>query len=277
MPELVWIVDPATGDLVVEGLATEAAVALAGDLLPAPHMLNCAQPLATVPLPTPRETAGDAPALRVAALWHGSVVEGPGRRSVLQVQGCPLRCSARCFVPATHDLEAGVVLPVDTLVDALLDPAGAPRDGISVLGGEPFGQPAGLAALLRRFKRRGLHTTVYTGYTLATLGIQPGPRHSRSSGVRRSVDRWPVLASAGRRRRRMARLPQPAPDRPSRRRTGQPGACGVTDAHRPGTRLPSASWNSYRPLVSTSAGEIARRGGTRTTRAPRASILVATK
>ena len=175
MPEVVWIVDPTTGDLVVEGLATEAAVALAGDLLPSPHMLNCAQPLATVPLPTPRETAGDAPALRVAALWHGSVVEGPGRRSVLQVQGCPLRCSARCFVPATHDLEAGVVLPVDTLVDALLDPAGAPRDGISVLGGEPFGQPAGLAALLRRLKLRGPHTTVYTGYTLAALAIQPDP------------------------------------------------------------------------------------------------------
>ena len=97
MPELVWIVDPATGDLVVEGLATKAAVALAGDLLPSPHMLNCAQPLATVPLATPREPAGDAPALRVAALWHGSVVEGPGRRSVLQVQGCPLRCSAPIY------------------------------------------------------------------------------------------------------------------------------------------------------------------------------------
>ena len=33
------------------------------------------------------------PVLRVASLYHASVVEGPGRRSVLQVQGCPLRCS----------------------------------------------------------------------------------------------------------------------------------------------------------------------------------------
>jgi len=173
MPEVVWIVDSATGDLVVEGLETEEALALAGDLLPFPKTLNCAQPLATVPLPTSCESS--TPTLRVTALWHGSVVEGPGRRSVLQVQGCPLRCSALCFVPATHAIEAGVVLPVDMLVDALLDPAGAPRDGISVLGGEPFGQPAGLAVLLRRLKARGLHTTVYTGYTLAALARQPEP------------------------------------------------------------------------------------------------------
>jgi hypothetical protein len=93
MPELIWIIDPATGDLVVEGLGREDALALAGDLLPSPRLLNCAQPLATVPLPTNREADRHGPVLRVAALWHGSVVEGPGRRSVLQVQGCPLRCS----------------------------------------------------------------------------------------------------------------------------------------------------------------------------------------
>src|SRR5438132_11090574 len=100
MPELVWIVDPATGDLVVEGLEVEEAVVVAGDLLPPPHELNCAQPLATVPLP--RQVALSEPVLRVAGLWHASVVEGPGRRSVLQVQGCPLRCSPLCAVPRTH-------------------------------------------------------------------------------------------------------------------------------------------------------------------------------
>ena len=56
MPELVWIIDPATGDLVVEGLEAEEALALAGDLLPPPVDLNCARPLATVPLPESRAT-----------------------------------------------------------------------------------------------------------------------------------------------------------------------------------------------------------------------------
>lgn len=173
MPELVWIIDPTTGELVVEGLEQEAALALAGDLLPRPRELNCARPLMAAPLPAPE--MGTGPVLRVAALWHGSVVEGPGRRSVLQVQGCPLRCSATCYVPASHALNTGVVLGVDVLVDALLDPAGEPRDGISVLGGEPMAQAAGLAALLRRLKARGLHTTIYTGYTLEALARRSEP------------------------------------------------------------------------------------------------------
>jgi anaerobic ribonucleoside-triphosphate reductase activating protein len=174
VPELVWIVDPATGDLVVEGLQVADALELAGDLLPQPRELNCAQPLATAPLPVPGSVVRD-PVLRVASLYHASVVEGPGRRSVLQVQGCPLRCSLACFVPETHSLDDGVVLPVNVLVEALLDPIGAPRDGVSILGGEPFAQPVGLAALLRRLKARRIHTVVYTGYTLEVLARRAEP------------------------------------------------------------------------------------------------------
>ena len=174
MPELVWIVDPATGDLVVEGLQVMDALALAGDLLPPPRELNCAQPLATAALPVSGSVVR-APVLRVANLYHASVVEGPGRRSVLQVQGCPLRCSLACFVPETHSLDDGVVLPVNVLVEALLDPIGAPRDGVSILGGEPFAQPVGLAALLRSLKARRIHTVVYTGYTLEVLARRAEP------------------------------------------------------------------------------------------------------
>ena len=76
MPELIWIVDPTTGDLTVEGLDVEKALALASDLLPPPRELNCAQPLTSTRIPL--AIASDEPTLRVAALWHGSVVEGPG-------------------------------------------------------------------------------------------------------------------------------------------------------------------------------------------------------
>jgi anaerobic ribonucleoside-triphosphate reductase activating protein len=172
LPELVWIIDPASGDLVVEGLDAQEALALASDLLPSPKQLNCAQPLATVPLP--RQGTGQGPLVRVEALYHGSAVEGPGRRSVLQVRGCPLRCRG-CAVPQTHPSDGGVVLSVDQVVEVLLDPAGEPRDGITVIGGEPFAQPVGLAAVLRRVKARGLHTTVYTGYTLAALAQHSHP------------------------------------------------------------------------------------------------------
>jgi anaerobic ribonucleoside-triphosphate reductase activating protein len=171
--ELVWIIDPTNGDLVVEGLEPEQAVTLVDDLLPPPQLLNCAQPLAVASLPPPAVASG--PTLRVSALWYGSVVEGPGRRSVLQVQGCPLHCSAACYVPESHSSDTGALLPVDVLVEALLDPVGEPCDGISVVGGEPFAQADPLAALLRGLKARGVHTTVYTGYTLGALLQQRDP------------------------------------------------------------------------------------------------------
>jgi len=132
--ELIWILDPTTGDLVVEGLEAAEALALAGDLLPDPGDLNCARPLQIRALP--EFDAAGGPSLRVAGLWHASVVEGPGRRSVLACQGCNLGCRG-CFVPQTHPFDSGAVLPVDALVQLLLDPSGEPRDGVSVLGGEP--------------------------------------------------------------------------------------------------------------------------------------------
>jgi anaerobic ribonucleoside-triphosphate reductase activating protein len=169
--ELTWLLDSATGALVVEGLTVEEASALAGDLLPAARELNCARPLAASPLPAAADAGG--PKLRVARMYHGSMVDGPGRRSVVQLQGCPIRC--RCYVPETHDPAAGVPLGVAEVVAALLHPVGEPRDGITALGGEPFLQPQRLAALLHALKRRGLHTVVYSGYTLETLARRNEP------------------------------------------------------------------------------------------------------
>jgi anaerobic ribonucleoside-triphosphate reductase activating protein len=169
---LSWLLDPSTGQLVAEGLTVEEASALAGDLLPAAREINCARPLAASPLPAAADAGG--PKLRVARIYHGSMVDGPGRRSVVQLQGCPIRCPG-CYVPETHDPAAGVALGVADVAAALLDLAGEPRDGITVLGGEPFSQPQGLAALLRELKRRGIHTVVYTGYTLELLARREDP------------------------------------------------------------------------------------------------------
>lgn len=176
--ELTWIIDPATGALVVEGLDVEKAAALTADLLPPGQALYCARPLANQALaPQASRDGRDAhggPSLRLARVYHGSVVEGPGRRSVAQLQGCVLRCPG-CIVPETHSTTGGVLLSISEVVAALLDPAGEPRDGISVLGGEPFLQPQGLLALLQALKARGLHVVVYSGYTLEALARRPEP------------------------------------------------------------------------------------------------------
>jgi anaerobic ribonucleoside-triphosphate reductase activating protein len=58
---------------------------------------------------------------------------------------------------------------VGRLVQALLDP-GFERDGISVVGGEPFAQPEGLWALVRALRTHGCeHILAYSGYTYERL------------------------------------------------------------------------------------------------------------
>ena len=173
--ELVFIVDPGTGALTVEGLDRTGWATLGGGLLPPPVEVNCGRPAAgaAVPLRLPPHVAGE-PLLRVARIYHGSVVDGPGRRSVVQVQGCPIRCPG-CYVPETHDPAGGTALPVPAVADAALDPAAGPRDGVTVLGGEPFAQAQALAALLGALKARGVHTVVYSGYTLEALRRRSEP------------------------------------------------------------------------------------------------------
>lgn len=82
--------------------------------------------------------------LRVHAISHGSVANGPGRRSVLHLQGCTIGCPG-CFSKHTWDADGGTVMSVRQVADRLT--AYAP-DGISISGGEPLQQPEALLELL---------------------------------------------------------------------------------------------------------------------------------
>ncbi len=169
MKEATWIIDIHSGDLTVEGLRQSELKELAADILPSGASVNCARPINIEPLRnSPIRNSSGGPSLRVFRIYHNSVVEGPGRRSVLQTSGCPIRCP-NCFVPETHDVDGGVAMKVSEVIERLLDPQGAPRDGVTILGGEPFLQPEGLLALIQSLKRRDQHITLYTGYTLEDL------------------------------------------------------------------------------------------------------------
>lgn len=169
MVETTWIIDQATGELTVEGRSAREATALTADFLAQAETFNCARPINAPPI-NPSKVKGEAiePTLNVYRIYHNSVVEGLGRRSVVQLAGCLLRCPG-CFVPETHDPQGGGTLTISEIVDLLLDEQGSPRDGVTVLGGEPFLQPEGLAVLLRTLKQRAIHITLYTGYTLEAL------------------------------------------------------------------------------------------------------------
>jgi anaerobic ribonucleoside-triphosphate reductase activating protein len=164
-------IDAPTGALFVEGpdcLPPELRDALDSLLGPA-QTTACAAPTRMRSLtPASEAELARGTCVRIAGYWHGSVIEGPGRRSVVKFQGCPLRCHG-CITPESWDLDAGVLVPVDRLADALLDPA-YERDGVTILGGEPFAQPAALLDLVSALRSRGCGDILcYSGYTYEAL------------------------------------------------------------------------------------------------------------
>jgi anaerobic ribonucleoside-triphosphate reductase activating protein len=175
MPETTWIIDEKSGELTVEGLRRSELIGLADDLLPPGKQVNCARPIDIEPLRGSSTGAvKEGVRLRVFRIYHNSVVEGPGRRSVIQLSGCEKRCSG-CIAVETWPLGSGVEMSVSEVVKATLDPAGAPRDGVTVLGGEPFLQPEGLLSLVAALKSHGQHVTLYSGYTLEELLSRQDP------------------------------------------------------------------------------------------------------
>ena len=91
-------------------------------------------------------------------------------------------------MPETHDPAGGVELPVVDVVAAALDPAGAPRDGVTITGGEPFFQPAGLLALVRGLRASGCpHLVCYSGYTMGALRARSA-REPAVAGVLAAID-----------------------------------------------------------------------------------------
>lgn len=134
--------------------------------VPRPHQL--------APLPPAAPPNVDGPTLRVHSLYHHSLTDGPGRRSTVKLQGCSIGIAdpcPGCIVPDTHEPTGGRCVTVGAVADALTAPAGAPRDGYSLLGGEPLDQARGVAALVAALRARepAAHVVLYSGYTLAEL------------------------------------------------------------------------------------------------------------
>lgn len=106
--------------------------------------------------------------LRIATIVDDTRAEGPGRRCALWVQGCSIRC-AGCCNPEMFDERRGEPVELAALA-ARIDRAWARGvEGVTFLGGEPFEQAAGLAALARHARDRAMTVMVFSGYTLDQL------------------------------------------------------------------------------------------------------------
>jgi anaerobic ribonucleoside-triphosphate reductase activating protein len=172
--ELTLLIDSATGTLLVEGpdQLTSPIHATLDQLMGPSQTIGCAAPLEMQTLlPATDEELAQTECVRIVGFWHNSLIEGPGRRTVVKLQGCPIRCLG-CITPETWDASGGFAVPVGRLADVLLDP-GFARDGITILGGEPFSQPAALHALIGALRSRGCsHVLCYSGYTYDALRLR---------------------------------------------------------------------------------------------------------
>ena len=104
--------------------------------------------------------------LQIAGIVDDSIVDGDGCRLTVFVQVCHRGCQG-CQNPETQPMEGGRRIDTaDILAKVKANPLLA---GVTFSGGEPFLQPAPLAALARAVHALGLDVWSYSGFTLDEL------------------------------------------------------------------------------------------------------------
>lgn len=90
-------------------------------------------------------------------------VDGPSVRSVIFMQGCPLRCVC-CHNPDTWSFNGGIEYTVDEMVQKVLRFKSyyGIAGGVTVSGGEPLAQTEFLIELFKELKRHEIHTAIDT-------------------------------------------------------------------------------------------------------------------
>lgn len=100
---------------------------------------------------------------RVHSFQSLGTVDGPGVRTVLFLQGCPLRCPY-CHNPDTWDKESGTAVTVDDAVKNILRYRSyfGKDGGATVSGGEPLLQADFVYELFSRLKEENINTALDT-------------------------------------------------------------------------------------------------------------------
>lgn len=105
--------------------------------------------------------------MQVHAALACSLVNGPGRRTVVWFQGCKLSCPG-CWNEATHSQYAGVQVSSCELVSQILQARDQYQiEGVTFSGGEPIHQIESLTACVSTLKRVApqLSAGLFSGYT----------------------------------------------------------------------------------------------------------------
>ncbi|SKA75021.1 pyruvate formate lyase activating enzyme [Clostridium sp. USBA 49] len=104
---------------------------------------------------------------KVHSIESMGLVDGPGVRTVVFLQGCKLRC-AYCHNPDTWNLDGGTEITSEELLKKIMryrpyfERSGG---GVTFSGGEPLLQPEFLLEMLKLCKEQGINTAIDTaGY-----------------------------------------------------------------------------------------------------------------
>lgn len=100
--------------------------------------------------------------LRLFGIVNDSIVDGPGLRYAIFVQGCTHKCIG-CHNPQSHDINGGYLMDInDILFEIDQNPL---LDGITLSGGEPMLHIEPLIKLCKEVKKRNLNIIIYSGFT----------------------------------------------------------------------------------------------------------------
>jgi len=111
--------------------------------------------------------------MKIAGITYESLVDGPGIRVVVFVQGCEMACP-HCHNPESWSKTSGRDYTVREVI-RMVKKAGPGKKlvrGVTFSGGEPFLQAGDLAQIAYEAKRIGWDVTTYTGYTYEELAAR---------------------------------------------------------------------------------------------------------
>lgn len=100
--------------------------------------------------------------IRMYGTVDDSIVDGPGLRFSVFVQGCSHHCPG-CHNPESQPADGGYASTVEDICAQIESSRSAM--GVTLTGGEPFEQPEACLEIARRCKARGLSVWIYSGYT----------------------------------------------------------------------------------------------------------------
>lgn len=104
--------------------------------------------------------------MQIANTVRDSIVDGPGLRFTVFVQGCPHHCPG-CQNPQTWEFGCGTHMEEERIFQIVR--SNPLCRGVTFSGGEPFAQPEGFTKLAKLLREAHYEVASYSGYTFEQL------------------------------------------------------------------------------------------------------------